>query len=75
MADYTMAVSSITLKPGIEDLPIHDIEKALANSLKKVIEGVSKGNEILEGGGWEIVSHDITRLQSHLIITFTLRRG
>jgi len=35
---------------------------------------VSKGVESFQGGGWEIISHQLTRFDHHFVTSFLLRR-
>jgi hypothetical protein len=74
MAEYGMIVTSIDLKPGIEDAAKEEIGVSLTNALGQVVQKTSKGLPSLQGGGWEIVSHNLMRLQSHLIVSLLIRR-
>ena len=74
MSEYSVIVTSIDLLPGIEDASKDDINAGLTQSLSQVVQKAAQGIRSLPEGDWEIVSHDLTRLQSHLIVSLLIRR-
>ncbi len=74
MFEYAIYTVSLNMKPGIEDLSSDELASELNDRLAS-----STGNAVLKieeynGGRWEIVSHHLLRLQSHLLLSFLLRR-
>ena len=74
MTEYSSLVTSIELRPGIEDASTDQINASIAQAFGQVVKTGREGMEKLEGGGWEIVSHSVVRIQSHLVVTLILRR-
>jgi hypothetical protein len=51
-----------------------EISRELTMRVGNVTNTVSEATRQLEGGDWEIISHDITRIDRHLAISYLLRR-
>ncbi len=74
MAEYGMVITSVDLKPGIETAPGEQVAQSLTIVLQKVVGSTSKAVEKLEGGGWGIIAHDLTKVGNNLLVSFLLRR-
>ncbi len=74
MAEYNMMLNTIELKPGVAEATADEISKDLTMHLGEISQGMSKATESFQGGGWEVVSHALTRIDSHLILSFLIRR-
>lgn len=74
MAEYGMVVTTIVLKPEIETAKADQVAQDLTIVLQKKIGQTSKAIETLQGGGWGIIAHDLTRLGNNLLLSFLLRR-
>ncbi len=74
MTEYTMMLQMMELRPNIIAATREEVTNNLTSALHKTIQAVSKGIPSLDGGGWEILSHDLTRLDRHLIVSFLLHR-
>ena len=79
MAEYENLIMgrTIQLKPGFENRSGEDLGKEVATELGKLVSGlgnIMRSPDFSEGPGWELMSHEITRLGSHLLVTFLLRR-
>ena len=75
MGEYSMMVQTMQLQPGMSDATGEEVGKSLAVALGQIVKTVSTASQKLEGGGWEIVSHELTRIDRHLVVSFLLRRG
>ena len=51
-----------------------EVDNAVLKLLNEILQKTSKGIETFKGGGWDIVSHEITRIERHLVVSFLLRR-
>jgi len=71
---HGVMVQTIKLKPGIEDASADEVSQSLLPAWNSVVQKASKGLDILEGGNWEFVSHDLSRIGPHFIATFVIRR-
>jgi len=74
MAEYGFMVQTMEIKPDMEDATADGLGQTMAMSLGQMAQKASKGLTTIQGGNWEIVSHDMTRLGRHLIVTFLIRR-
>jgi hypothetical protein len=73
--EYSIMVHTIQLKPGIGDATSDEVSQGLTIALAQVIQTVGKAAQSLEGGGWDVISHEITRLDRHVVISFLLSRS
>ena len=73
--EYSIVVQDITIKPGIGDSTGSEVSEDLSRALMKPLQAVNKTVDTYQGGGWEIVSHQLTRLDRHLALSFLIRRG
>lgn len=74
MTEYTILVKTTELNSAIARATPDEVTEHLTPPLTEVGKELSQICETLLGGGWEIVSHDIARLNHHLLIAFLLRR-
>ena len=72
--EYSFMVQTAELNPGIVDMTTEQVGQGLAVSLMPVVQRASNAIQSLPPGGWEVVSHDLTRIDRHLILSFLLRR-
>jgi hypothetical protein len=73
MYEYAIMSETVAL-----ELLTGKTKKELLNKLEmaliRVMDVVHKSLRTYEGGGWEILSHDLTKLEHHFLITFLIRR-
>ena len=74
MREYCTMVQTITLKPGLADATSNEVSQGIAVGLNNIVQKVTKGMQKLQGGGWEMVSHQLTRIDRHLVVSFLLYR-
>ena len=79
--EYSMIVTTGQLNPGAADATAEELSQSVAPQLGSLVQKVGKNLANFPGnapankqGGWEIVSHDITRIDRHLLTTFLIRR-
>jgi len=72
--EYATLVEVGELQEGIEDMTSKDVAVSMISGLGGLINKVSDAIKTLDGGGWEIVSHEITVISKHLIVSFLLKR-
>ena len=72
--DFNFITSSIQLQPGFADLSSEEASQALVLPLRNMANLLSKGVADAPGGNWEVVSHDILRIDRHLVASFLIRR-
>ena len=74
MAKYGIMVQTMKIKPNMADATPNEVSQALTVGLNQTVQKASKGLDTLEGGGWEIVSHALTRINRHLVLSFLICR-
>jgi hypothetical protein len=74
MAEYGFMVQTMEIKPDMEDATADGLGQMMAMGFGQMAQKAAKGLTTLQGGNWEIMSHDVTRLGRHLIVSFLLRR-
>lgn len=74
MSEYSVVVTDIDLSPDIEKVTSDQLDASLTMSLNQIVQKTSKVIQTHEGGGWEIISHELTRLGNRLVVSFLLRR-
>lgn len=78
--EYAVVADSSLIVPGPGDLTSDEVAKETTAALWKVLDTVNQSLDTMPGqgdgppGGWEIVSHTVTRIDRHLVFTFLLRR-
>lgn len=74
MGEYGIMVQALGIKPDMLDATPEQIGQSFTAGLGRMVEKASKGVDSFDGGGWTIVSHALTKLDRHLIISFLLHR-
>ena len=75
MAEHRLMLFAMKLLPDVLEASSNEIGRGLTLSLGRILdEDISKRLDSLEGGGWEIVSHNLTTMDQHLIFSFLIRR-
>lgn len=74
MVEYGVMAGSAELKPEIKTAPSDQVTQALTAILSNELNKVNKAVNSFQGGGWEIISHELTRIDSHVIVSFLVRR-
>ena len=74
MAEYGVMAQSVDLKPEAYSASGALLAKTITESTNQILIKAAKGLQSVQGGGWEILSHQITRIGDHLIVSFLLRR-
>lgn len=72
--DYSMMFQGMTMSPGVADLTSGELAKDLTMGSVNLLKGINGALSTLDGGGWEVVSHSILRIDRHLIVSFVIRR-
>ena len=74
MTQYGFMVQSIEIKPEMDDADANEVSKTVAMQLNQTIQKASRGLQNLEGGGWAIGSHCLTRVGKHMVVSFLIHR-
>lgn len=72
--EYGFLVQTGTLTAGLADASSEEMGRGFAQLFGPLAERVSNAIRAYPNGPWEIVSHDITRIDRHLVVTFLIRR-
>ena len=73
--EYGFIVNTLELKIGLADATSEEVSQGMALALSDLAKSLSKAVQTAPQGPWEIVSHDLTRIDRHLIVTFLSRRS
>ncbi len=74
MTEYSTTVTTIDLKPEIHRATGEQVTQTIRMSLGVALRKTSASLEKLDGGGWHILSHQLTMIDNHLVASFLLRR-
>ena len=74
MYDYGFLVQTATLTNELADQTSDEVASTLTPLFGQLSERISRAVRAYPNGPWEIVSHDITRLERHVVVTFLIRR-
>jgi hypothetical protein len=72
MAEYNTVSSCILLKHDIENATVEEIGESVNQALYQAVQTTAKELKA-QGGGWNIISHELTKLGNNLIVSFLLR--
>ena len=75
MYEYSLMVKTADVKlEALATATTDELTQNVAVALGGVIDEVSKSMKSFQGGDWEIISHQLTRLDHYLVASFLLRR-
>ena len=71
---YGMIVDSMELTAGLADLTSREMLDEIGVGLQTSPRKLSEAIQTLPPGDWKVISHDVVRIDRHLIVTYLLRR-
>ena len=74
MAEYGMMVHSIEITPDMADQSANEFSQRLSGGLGQILNTAMNGLKTFQRGDWEIVSHSLTRVDRHLVLSLLIRR-
>ena len=72
--EYAFLTTSITISQEIADATGGEVSRSIGGALGPFGEELGRALPEFQGGGWEVVSHDLTRIDFHLVVSLLLRR-
>ena len=63
------------MTPGVADLTADELSQALGPLLGPLGGTITKAVQNYPGEPGEVVSHDVTRIDRHIVVTFLVRQG
>ena len=72
--EYTFMASTIALKDGYQQAPVEELAQGIGAALGGFGTTLSDALPQWGGGGWDTVSHAVTKIEDNLILTVFLRR-
>ena len=72
--DYTIVSQTIELKEAIAQASSDQINRALGTQLGLMGQSITQTARHLDGGGWDVLSHDTAMVGRSLVVNFLLRR-
>ena len=73
--EYSVMVQGMDIPPQAVQAGRDELAQTLTIGLGKLIGTMSNAVESFQGGGWEIVSHELTPFGTRLVVSFLLRRA
>jgi hypothetical protein len=70
---YTFIVTTLELQPGIQDLTSEEFVPELAQQFGGMGPSLSQYIQQIPEGPWEAISHSVTRLDRHFVVSLMLR--
>jgi hypothetical protein len=74
MKEYAVMAETVTLKPEAYSATASQLAQLVTTSVNRIVVKASKGLPKFQGGGWDIVSYNLTRLGDHLVVSFLISR-
>ncbi|MCJ7769548.1 MAG: hypothetical protein MUO92_03610 [Dehalococcoidales bacterium] len=74
MTEYTTVTKALVIQKDVEQLTINELQQIMTQAIAGITEEVSKALKTLDGGGWEIVSRELTKFDTKFIVSFLLKR-
>ena len=72
--EYGMMVRTFEVKPSMEDATANEISNEMVKELGKIMQPIAKAlTSLPEGKRGELLSHNIVRIGSHIIVSFLFR--
>jgi len=75
MAEYGIMVQTIEIKPVIADATANEVSQYFTAGLNQIVQKASKGLNSFKGGSWSVVSHDLTKIDHHLVLSLLIQKG
>ena len=72
--EYAFVADVMELKPGLREATSEELGKNLTVALAQSGQKFATTTRTLEGGGWETISHSLTSIDKHLVLTVHMRR-
>lgn len=74
MFEYGFIVKTVEIRAGLADATSNEVSRMLSIGLVPLARDISNSLPNLPPGGWKVLSHDLTRIDRHLILTFLICR-
>jgi hypothetical protein len=74
MTEYGMMTTTFKLKEELEGITSDEISQSLSLGTHEYLKSLPASLDSFEGGGWRVVSHALTKIDSHLVLTFLIYR-
>lgn len=73
--EYSVMVQGMDVPPQAVQAGRDELAQSLTIGMGNLIGTMSNAVESFQGGGWEIVSHELTPFGTRLAVSFLLRRA
>ncbi|MFC1901906.1 hypothetical protein ACFLX3_03155 [Chloroflexota bacterium] len=73
METYVTIVKTLEVPSGIPAAKTDEFDSALAKQVQEILDGLPNHLTTLYGRGWNMISHDIARIDQRLTISFIIR--
>ena len=75
MYEYSIIVRTLEIKAEeLADATFDQLHLVIGAALTQTIAYVEEGLETFQGGGWELVSHELSNIADFMVVSFLLRR-
>ena len=74
MTEYGIVVQTIEIKPDMQDASADQVSQSFGLGLNQILQKTAKGLTMLpDGSKNEILSHSLTRIGRHLVLSILFR--
>ena len=74
MAEYRTITKSLVIQKDLEQITINELQQIMTQAIAGITEEASEALKTLDGGGWEIISRELTKFDNKFIVSFLLKR-
>ncbi len=72
MVEYAFSALTMEIKPGLADFNDKEVSLEILKTLRPFAEGLPKTLQQIPPGNWRVISHSLTRIDRHLVLTLLL---
>jgi hypothetical protein len=72
--EHGLVVQSSPLPEHFSGLGAAGVAEVLSRSFVDVASGLDESLAVLDGGGWEVVSHNVVVIERAVVVNFLVRR-
>ena len=73
--EYSFLHRVYSLDAALQDASLREVASGTSTLLGEFLQALEEELPSHKGGGWEVISHDMSRLGAFLLITVMLRRA
>lgn len=72
--EYLITAHAVEMKPEIAEATSDELSEALTTLLGQHMHGMVTGTQAIQTGDWQLISHEVTILGRHLVLSLLFHR-